>query len=313
MSRQSTATLNYQLTAYAQGHMNDLSEAITLLDRIAPVVPVPGTTGQYKKFNDLNSFKVYNTRRAMGGDPVRVSFEATDGTFNCKPNALEITVDSEERRQVGLDNSIGQQLLDEGKIKALLNVTAASEAVTITTAIIAALTAASGVGNWSNTSIDPIDQLDQEIDTLSKACGSAKDIYLDMDLSSWRAIRNHPKVKARVGSAQATPLTRQQLVDSLVVPVNLMISAISYDAAALGQTASKTRVMAGKVLLYQGNQSPTQYDPSPFKRFVVGPGNQIASVRSYMSANGFYDGHIIDWSQDLVQTSTVSCTLINVS
>ncbi|MEY4428710.1 MAG: hypothetical protein RLZZ182_1399, partial [Pseudomonadota bacterium] len=92
MSRTASAILNYQLTAYAQGYMNDLAGALTLAERLAPSTPVPGTSGQFKSFDDKNSFKVYNTRRAMGGDPVRVEFGATDATYNCQPRALEITI-----------------------------------------------------------------------------------------------------------------------------------------------------------------------------------------------------------------------------
>src|ERR1044071_2739927 len=121
MPRQTTATLNYQLTTFAQGHMNDTRRTMELAERLAPTVQVPGSSGQYKQFNDANSFQLYNTARALGGDPLRIEFAADDAFYNCKPQALEVTVDGEERRQAGEENSIAQQLLDEGKVKALLN------------------------------------------------------------------------------------------------------------------------------------------------------------------------------------------------
>ena len=47
------ATLNYQLTAYAQGLWNDISDVIKLAERLAPTTPVPGAAGQFKKFEDI--------------------------------------------------------------------------------------------------------------------------------------------------------------------------------------------------------------------------------------------------------------------
>ena len=51
-----SATLNYQLTAYAQGLWNDLADVVKLAERLAPTTPVPGAAGQFKKFDDKNSF-----------------------------------------------------------------------------------------------------------------------------------------------------------------------------------------------------------------------------------------------------------------
>ena len=59
-----SATLNYQLTAYAQGLWNDLVDVTKLAERLAPTTPVPGAAGQFKKFDDKNSFMPEATARA---------------------------------------------------------------------------------------------------------------------------------------------------------------------------------------------------------------------------------------------------------
>lgn len=312
MSRSTSASLNYQLTAYAQGYMNDLSAALSLAERLAPTTPVPGTTGQYKIFNDKNSFQVYNTTRVLGGDPTRVEFSATDGTFNCKPQALEITIDQEERRQVGEDNSVGNQLLDQGKIKALINLAALSHSNKVVAAVLAGLTAVADRGNWSNPDVDPIDQLDEQLDLLTKEVGSVQNLKLDMDVTAWRTLRNHPKVKARTSGVQVGGITREQLASLLMLPVDFQVSSIVKNTAALGQTVSKARVLASEVILHYSVPSPTQYDPSAFKTFTAGM-SSLTAVRSYMSTNGFYDGHIIDWSEDIVQTSATAARRISVT
>lgn len=312
MSRASSAVLNYQLTTYAQGYMNDLADTMDLANRLAPQTPVPGTTGQYKKFSDKNSFQVYQTSRVLGGDPTRVEFSATDGTFNCKPQALEITIDQEERRAVGDDNTVGQQLLDQGKIKALMNLTAVAHVNKVVTAVLAALTAVSGRGNWSDPDVDPIDQLDEQLDLLSKEVGSVQNIKLDMDVTAWRTLRNHPKTKARCSGVQVGGISREQLVSLLLIPVDFKISAIVKNTAALGQTMSKSRVLASEVLLTYSQPNPTLYDPSAFKTFTAGL-SSLTAVRSYMAANGFYDGHIIDWSEDIVQTSSTAAKRLTIT
>lgn len=286
--------------------MNDTRDTMSLAERLAPTVQVPGTTGQYKIFNDLNSFQVYNTRRAMGGDPTRIKFEASDGSFNCKPNALEITVDQEERRQVGEDNAIGQQLLDQGKVKALINVNGLSRLKTIVDAVLAGVAAEGGdVGKWSDPGIDPIDQLDEQLDILSKRVGSADNIKLDMDLTSWRTIRNHKLVKARCNGVQVGGISREQLVAMLAIPVDFKVSSIVYNQKALGQAQDKKRILAGTCLLHYSVASPTQYDPSAFKTLTCGQaGSSVTAVRSWQSPNGLFDAHFIDWSEQIVQTSS---------
>lgn len=312
MSRTTTAALNYQLTAYAQGHMNDLGRAMELAERLAPTVPVPGGSGQYKAFDDLNSFQTYNTARAMGGDAARMEFKATDAYYNTKPQALEVTVDIEEREKAGGDNAMAQQLLDEGKVRALLNVTALGHARKVSDHVISELSAVSSRGNWSLDTIDPIDQLDEQIDLLSRAVGSTDFIHITMDVTAWRTVRNHPKVKARVGGSQATPLTRQQLVDCLVIPVDLGIYGITYNAAALGQTASKARVLNANVILHYSIPNPTQYDPSAFKVFTMDR-SRITSVRTWEHPSGRYDVHAIDWSEDIKKTSSIAALRLAIT
>lgn len=292
--------------------MNDLASVMELAERLAPTVQVPGTNGQYKKFNDLNSFQVYNTSRAMGADPTRISFSAADEFFNTKPQALEVTIDEEERRQAGTESSLAQQLLDQGKIKALLNVTALSHVKKVVDTVVAAVGQEANVGNWSAPDIDPIAQLDQVIDALATAVGSIAGIKLTFSLTSWRTLRNHPLVIKRCAGVQVGGITLDQLNGLLAVPVDAKVYAISYNAAALGQNVAKARLMSDVVLLTYNQPNPTQYDPSAFKTFTAGPGG-VTAVRSWQAPNGLYDGHFIDWSEDIKQTSTIGAKRLKIT
>ena len=310
----STATLNYQLTNYAQGHMNDLAETRALAERLAPSTPVPGASGQFKKFNDKNSFLAEDTARASGGDPKIVAFSASDDTYACKPQALEVRVDQSEIDAAGnATGALGQQLLREGKVGAMLNKAALSHTVQVITAVLAAVTAQADRGNWSNPDIDPLEQLDEQLDAMSLDCGSGSNLKLTLDVTAWRLLRNHPKVKARCTGVQVGGISREQLQGLLLLPVDVMVAAIVKDTTGVGVTSSKARALSSTALLHYSIPNATVYDASPFKTFTVGMGSPFGGVRSYNSLNGLWEGHVIDWSRDIKQTSTLAMRRLNIS
>ena len=311
----SSATLNYQLTAYAQGLFNDIQDVLKLAERLAPTTPVPGASGQFKKFDDKNSFRRPKTARAFGGDPELLAFGASDDTYSCKPQALEVRVDLAEDQAAGnAGGDVQVQLLDQGKIRALINQQALGHVGDVVDAVIAGTTATAGLGNWDSPDIDPIDQLDQELLALSLACGSTSNIKLTMDVASWNLLRNNPNVKKRTSFTQVANLTAAQLAQILIFPVDLMVANIVNDTAALGQTASKSRIMSGTALLHYSVPGATLYDPSAFKSFTVGSaGTFVGNVRTYQAPNQLWRGHLVDWSRDIKQTSTLSMRRINVS
>jgi hypothetical protein len=314
MGAETSATLNYQLTNYAQGHMNDLGQTRALGERLAPSTPVPGSSGQFKKFNDKNSFLAENTARALGGDPTLIAFGATDDSYSCKPQALEVRVDKAEVDAAGTNGgALSQQLLREGKIGALLNKAALSHTLQVVTAVLAAVSAQAARGVWSNPDIDPIDQLDEQLLALSLDCGSSQDIKLTLDVGAWAALRSHPKTKARCNGVQVGGISAEQLKGMLLFPVDLMIANIVRDTAALGVTASKARILASEVLLHYSVPNATLYDPSPFKNFTVGMGSPLGQVRSYEAPNGLWEGHLIDWSRDIKQTSTLAMRRLTIT
>ena len=309
-----SATLNYQLTNYAQGLWNDLSEVIKLAERLAPTTPVPGAAGQFKKFDDKNSFLPEKTARAIGGDPVLVAFDASDDSYSCQPQALEVRVDLAEVQAAGVDNDLAQQLLDEGKIKALLNKTALSHVLDVTNTVMSATAPVSGRGNWSNPDIDPIDQLDEQLLALAQNCGSTQNIKITMDIGSWNTLRNHPKVKTRTQFTQVNNLSLEQLNSVLIFPVDLMAANIVYDTTRLTQTPNKQRALNGTCLIHYSLPGATIYDPSAFKTFTVGSGGGfLGNVRTYQAPTQLWRGHLVDWSRAIKQTSALSMLRLNIN
>lgn len=305
MSRLAAATINVVLTAYAQGHANDLMAAMEVANTICPRVPVTGSSGQYKKFDDANSFQVYATQRGLGGSARRIEFGATDGTFSCKPHALEVTVDDAEREAAG-SSPLAGALLDQGKIRSLISATSLSYAKRVVDYAVANTTAVADRGNWSNANIDPVDQIDEQLDGLATNCGSTSGISVVMGLGSWRQFRSHPKVKARCTGVQVAGISLEQARGLFLLPVNFVVGALAYDAAKLGQsTRDKRQVLADHTFLLMSVPSPTPLDPSAFKCFTTGTGN-IESVRTYRDESARSDVHAVDWSEDIEITSTLA-------
>jgi len=313
-----SATLNYQLTAYAQGLWNDISDVVMLAERLAPTTPVPGAAGQFKKFDDKNSFMPEKTARALGGDPVLINFNASDDSYSCRPQALEVRVDKEEDQAAGSNGGeVEQNLLDQGKIRALVNKVALSHVIDVTTFVLANVPAAqTSAAQFSSPDIDPIDVINAQLLGIAQDCGSTQNVKITMDLSVWNAIRINPKVKARAlfGAAQkVATITTDQLNSALIFPCDIMAANVVYDTTRLTQTPAKARLMAGSLLIHYSVPNATIYDPSAFKSFTVGSAGFLGNVRTYVAPNQLWRGHLVDWSRDIKQTSSFSVRLINVN
>jgi hypothetical protein len=318
-SSTTTATLNFQLTNYAAGVWNDISGVMRLAERLAPTTPVPGASGQYKDFSDKNSFDVYATARALGGEPNSIEFEATDAYYNCAPQALQAKVDKKEDQDAGAvdgnpNAELVRQLLDQGKIRALLNNTALSHVKSVVDYVLANSTALPGYGLWYNAEMDPMDEINQALLDLVTQVGSTNFIKITFDLGIWNKLRAHPKLKARLVGVQVEYISVEQFKSLLIVPgVDVEITNIIYNTAALGQAKSKKRVMDGTFLIHYAVPNATVYDPSAFKTFTVGPSALQNGVRTYWAPHMLWRAHLLDWSRDIKLTGSLCLARIDVT
>lgn len=313
-----SATLNFQLTNYAQGLWNDITDVMSLAERLAPTTPVPGANGQYKTFNDKNSFRRVKTSRPLGGDPNVLRFEAGDAYYNCAPQALEARVDKVEDQNAGaIDGNpnaeLIKQLLDQGKIRALMNTTALSHAGDVVDYVLANTTPIAKRGDWSSADVDPIDQINEQLLGISLDCGSTKNVKITMDIGVWSGIRSHPKAKARLVGVQVEFISMAQFKSLLIYDVDVEVTNVVVDLAALGQASNKSRLFSGTLLIHYSIPNATVYDPSAFKTFTVGPGALMTGVRSYYAPNMLWRAHLLDWSRDIRLTSTLSVRRLNVN
>ena len=191
MGKLSTATYKETLKQYAYGVAQDVKSA--LADFIAPRVPVGVGTGMFKKFSDKNAFQLYDTKRAVGGPATRMEFEATDGTFNCEANALEVPIDDQEREKAGG----ADQALEESRARTLVINASLAREKRVFDLVKANVAAAASKGAWSSSSsADPVDEIDEQIAAIANETGLMPNRMV-IGLGAWRILKNHANVLKR--------------------------------------------------------------------------------------------------------------------
>lgn len=288
---------NETLTNFARGLSQDMSKR--LAEFVAPTVVVGTSNGQFKSFADKNAFKVPVTARAIGGKANRIGFESEDKYFNCKPNALETTIDQEERNQAGPD----QGMLEQAKTADLINTAHLSREVAVFTAMRAAVSAESGLGVWSNDANDPIDELDGVIEGIALATGRMPNRLL-LGLSGFRKLRKNAKVIARQPGAAIIGVTAAQIAAMLINPdIEIRIGTLAYDTTKAGKTQSNSFVSGLEALVFYASQNPTRYDPSFMKTFTGATGN-VLDVQVNKEDHRT-DVISADWSEDIELISAI--------
>jgi hypothetical protein len=299
----SSTKYNVTLTNYARGLAQDISA--TLANFLAPEVVVPAATGQYKSFDDKNTFQVIDTSRAVGGPAKRLEFAASDPTYNCLPQALEIAIDDHERDEAGQNDPLR---LEEAKTQTLV-----SSAVTSHEAkVFAALTALAAATNITLASDDPIAKIDEQIEALATDTGRMPN-RLVIGLPLWNKLRNNAKVIARFPGAASVGVSMAQFSSLLLNPsIDIRVGILAKDTTKLGAAKANVNIIGQQLVVFHANASPTLYDPSFMKTFRLRRGG-VDVVRTYRDDSARSDILAVDWSEDIRVTSSVCARKVTAS
>ena len=299
----SSSKYNVTLTNYARGLAQDISA--TLANFLAPEVVVPAATGQYKSFDDKNTFQVIDTSRAVGGPAKRLEFAASDPTYNCLPQALEIAIDDHERDEAGQNDPLR---LEEAKTQTLV-----SSAVTSHEAkVFAALTALAAATNITLASDDPIAKIDEQIEALATDTGRMPN-RLVIGLPLWNKLRNNAKVIARFPGAASVGVSMAQFGSLLLNPsIDIRVGILAKDTTKLGAAKANVNIVGQQLVVFHANASPTLYDPSFMKTFRLRRGG-VDVVRTYRDDSARSDILTVDWSEDIRVTSSVCARKVTAS
>lgn len=293
MSSRSIASSNPILTNFAQGLMQDRTSA--LAEFLAPSVIVPATIGHFKKFDDKNMYQAVETARAIGGAAKRIEFDASDPTYNCKPQALEIAIDDAERDAAGTSDPI---LLEQSKSSVLVNTAVLSHEDKVLTAIKAGVAAVGGRGEFSNNDIDPIEQIDEQIEAIAAACGMMPNRIV-LGLGALRKLRGNAKVKARLGGVKVTGFSIQDIAACLLNPaIDIRVGVLVKDTKKFPVAKSANYIVGDECFIFYTSPSPSTYDASFAKTFRGGQGG-VDSVRVYRAESNRSDILAVDWAVDV--------------
>jgi uncharacterized protein (DUF1697 family) len=299
----SSSKYNVTLTNYARGLAQDISASLATF--LAPEVVVAAATGQYKSFDDKNTFQVIDTSRAVGGPAKRLEFAASDPTYNCLPQALEIAIDDHERDEAGQNDPLR---LEEAKTQTLVSSAITSHEAKVF-GIVSALTASSNIALASD---DPIAKLDEQIEALATDTGRMPN-RLVIGLPLWNKLRNNAKVIARFPGAASVGVTMSQFSSLLLNPsIDIRVGILAKDTAKLGAAKANVNIIGQQLVIFHASQSPTLYDPSFMKTFRLRRGG-VDVVRMYREDSARSDILAVDWSEDIRVTSSVCARKVTAS
>ncbi|MCW5559873.1 MAG: hypothetical protein KIT22_18805, partial [Verrucomicrobiae bacterium] len=217
------------------------------------------------------------------------------------PQALEVAVDDHERELAG----DADRELEEAKVDTLITSATISFEDKALTKIKAALTAAGGVGVWSNATNDPVAEIDAQIESIATAIGMLPNRIV-FGLGAWRVFRNHALVKGRQPGAEIIGLSTQQAAGMFLNPnMEIRVGVLSKDTTKFGAAKAAQNIVGGEVFIFYGSASPTLYDASFAKTFRTRNGG-VDTVRRYRSDRNRSDILAVDWSED-IQVVSAAC------
>lgn len=305
------AVLSTGLTDYALQILPDYNSIMAEADFLAPVVVTGAKKGDFSKFDTKQAFLEYETQRAIGGARRRIKFAGSTGSYDCKPNGLEIGLDDAE-----VENDAARPKQERAKIRTLLANWANSRfkrAWTIaTTSGNYTATAVANAGKWSDANIDPIAKLDAVIAEFANQSGTTPNRGL-LALDNWITLRNHPEVIKRQPGAANIGITLDQLKNMLAVPVDFRLSKTYIGTTGFGSSTDvKAAKVRGYALLFSASDVPTPEDPSAFKTFRTND-TAIDGVMMYRDNSCASDIFYLEHQEDVQCISALLATLITIS
>ncbi len=252
---------------------------------------------KYKSFDDKNTFQVIDTSRAVGGPAKRLEFAASDPTYNCLPQALEIAIDDHERDEAGQSDPLR---LEEAKTQTLV-----SSAITSHEAKVFGIVSTLGSnGAITFGSDDPIAIIDAHIEGLATDTGRMPNRIV-VGLPLWNMLRHDPQVLNRFPGAASIGISMTQFASLLLNPsIDIRVGILAKDMTKLGAAKANVNIVGDQLLIFHANPSPTLYDPSFMNTFRMRRGG-VDVVRTYREDSARSDILAVDWSEDIRVTSSV--------
>ena len=302
-------TSSPEIREYAQGIAQTSAQPVA--DFIAPPVDVPTSIGRFKIYSEEYRFKLPKTLRGLGGRATTLDFDASDGTYNCQPNALDFPIDKlESLEEAALENIVEEAAVSVAEVASLVHES---------TVINKALTAAGGgsAKTWSGaTPSDPINDLDTAILSVAKAAayGSIMNIGVLFGATAFKNLKNCTKVVSRfvTSGGNAIPNINEAQVKSLLIGnPDIRMSFMVADTSAPGKAKNIGFILDNDVLIFARTPSPSRRDPSFMKTFRLMGHWMVPGT--YLRDDERVDVLKFDWSEDVHVTNSSAVQRLAIS
>jgi len=286
ISRKSTAA------DYATGAFQQNTRPVG--EFLAPSVAVAGHSGLYKRWSEKSRFYVPNTLRELGGPATEIASDASDGKYNCAPQALDFPI----------DNAVGDE---EAKMLSMDAVDYLSDIYGLAhlyeTLIKAKEAAGAGVNKNYDPLVDPVELIDAEVEAVLLA-GKCEEAGVLFGASAWRRFKNHPLVAAR------RQVMKWELNPALfTADARYMGCFAVVDTAPEGIDPVMDFLLKNEVIVFGRHPAPHRRDPSFMKTFRES--QWIKNVRTKKTNDGRKTLVMLDWSAEIQVTNSTAVKRIN--
>jgi hypothetical protein len=297
---------------YAQGFAQSMTSPVA--DFLAPTVEVPTLIGRYKKYTEVDRFKIVKAERAIGGKAATVGFTAADATYNCTPRALDFPMDYQTVQEESALEDLFKEASGILAEQATLN-----HEVNVINYAVQALTATAVAKTWSTSATDPVNDVDAAIlDVLLGArTGSNGGVGVLFGTQAWQFFKNNPLVRAKFvigtgGRAVGLAMPTEDMAGNLFIGnPDIKVSYMVSDGAAEGLSAAMQFVLNTSVIIFAKTNTPTRRDPSFMKTFRKMGEWMVPG--SYVREDGRGETAKMDWSEDIQITNTAAGVMLNIS
>lgn len=294
-----------KIKEYAQGRARDAIGQIA--EFLAPSVNVSAFTGKYSKYDETTRFKIPETLRSLGGDATQLMFAKTDQNYDCAPHALDTPLDNIE-----IDEADGDNLLMEAADESAALGGMANESRIIDKAL-STVSATGSIGNWSSSSVDPVDELNNLIVQVYLAAGGYPSIEVRvlMDPTALRTFFGNAKVKSYFPGAKEIAPNIDNIQRLLVGNNKVQTSWLATDTSAEGVAPNMAFKLSSKVLVFACSQNPTRRDPSFMKTFR--PRGRWMVPGTYNKPDGRGQVVKMDWAECIVVANSAAAKRADIS
>lgn len=240
---------------------------------IAPICEVPDLTFRYKKYTEINRYRVPTTKRQPGDKATRLGFSADDQSLTLEPNALDFPIpNAEDLSQEGLQYSImeAQSTLADASGLSLEN-----EIITIAQVAAVASPLSTAVDFTDNT-VDPVAILDNLILQVTKAAKNGAPVKILFGTTKFKQFRDNANVRNRFIVSNRGGGSNVGIVSPTIgdVPNLLMtnpeteLSMMVIDESNPGEASNIQFLLDTMVIVFASKSNPDRMDPSFMKTFA---------------------------------------------